>query len=982
MKYPYVRMSMTVGQKASVSLLVSTLLAAGFAALAYSGLFSVIETSFFDERVRRSVEISVDGLTESATAYHERNTERFAELLENDYVRRSFLPNQSAQDIFDRTKTFGLLAEETAGLQGVRFLDQDGKRIHFSTFSGDVIRSESIRVVYRNYGDEGDEPIDILSVPEGSAGSVSTLPTRRSFAYGFPFVDGFGVYRGSAIFYVAFSGLLERLVQDGRIPLGDDVVAVGTQGILIGAPVWGGQDLISRVAEIWSAGPNAEPVPVGASEASGSFILFSRRGDSGLVGQLVPASWFEMPESFRWLLLTTFFITVYLALFLILNLRQDRFAMLAGRIKRFQIELLEEYLERKGDMDIARWRGELEARRGETRDRIRKSAGRIAKKRSADVDALIDKSWDEIIAVMTARGERPGGLDLAKIEALLKEALSKGSFVIGSAAVHAPAARASRIVPVKPGPASIAGAAEAVEDVEDVEELGELEDAGEAGDVEDVEELGELEDAGEVEDAEEAEELGELEDAGEAGDVEEAEELGELEDAGEAGDVEDVEELGELEDAGEVEDVEDVEDVEELGELEDAGEAGDAEEAGELTEFEDAEDMEELVEPAGLTVAGPETGAVATELLEAEGVEELEEFEELEEVEEVGELDEIRMGAALATAPRAGAPDSTPVEKPKEAEELEELEELDELEEVAEFVGSDDDEPVEWGSLSAEALALATDDDDDYPIIPESLGLELVEETDLADIIGYLEAGIYQEEPDYQESITPEADSTGDDEIFTELVFASPLEDIAETVQELHESAQADEVDLEFGSPGEIMEDLLEEVEFDLFLSTLDLSALEGYSDEDGFLELDDASFKAEIPSPIPEPEYSEETASDEISMLTDEQRERMEELQVVTLDDSEILDVEPLEGSGYRQIISAFSHRSPDWSSGRLEELPAVSESEPSDAVPLEDEASSDMIVLVDGIYTVNRSGFQGTPAEDQTLKALADSVLQHRGA
>ena len=919
---------MTVGQKASVSLLVSTLLAAGFAALAYSGLFSVIETSFFDERVRRSVEISVDGLTESATAYHERNTERFAELLENDYVRRSFLPNQSAQDIFDRTKTFGLLAEETAGLQGVRFLDQDGKRIHFSTFSGDVIRSESIRVVYRNYGDEGDEPIDILSVPEGSAGSVSTLPTRRSFAYGFPFVDGFGVYRGSAIFYVAFSGLLERLVQDGRIPLGDDVVAVGTQGILIGAPVWGGQDLISRVAEIWSAGPNAEPVPVGASEASGSFILFSRRGDSGLVGQLVPASWFEMPESFRWLLLTTFFITVYLALFLILNLRQDRFAMLAGRIKRFQIELLEEYLERKGDMDIARWRGELEARRGETRDRIRKSAGRIAKKRSADVDALIDKSWDEIIAVMTARGERPGGLDLAKIEALLKEALSKGSFVIGSAAVHAPAARASRIVPVKPGPASIAGAAEAVEDVEDVEELGELEDAGEAGDVEDVEEL------------------------------------------------------GELEDAGEVEDVEDVEDVEELGELEDAGEAGDAEEAGELTEFEDAEDMEELVEPAGLTVAGPETGAVATELLEAEGVEELEEFEELEEVEEVGELDEIRMGAALATAPRAGAPDSTPVEKPKEAEELEELEELDELEEVAEFVGSDDDEPVEWGSLSAEALALATDDDDDYPIIPESLGLELVEETDLADIIGYLEAGIYQEEPDYQESITPEADSTGDDEIFTELVFASPLEDIAETVQELHESAQADEVDLEFGSPGEIMEDLLEEVEFDLFLSTLDLSALEGYSDEDGFLELDDASFKAEIPSPIPEPEYSEETASDEISMLTDEQRERMEELQVVTLDDSEILDVEPLEGSGYRQIISAFSHRSPDWSSGRLEELPAVSESEPSDAVPLEDEASSDMIVLVDGIYTVNRSGFQGTPAEDQTLKALADSVLQHRGA
>ena len=49
-------------------------------------------------------------------------------------------------------------------------------------------------------------------------------------------------------------------------------------------------------------------------------------------------------------------------------------------------------LDRKGDLDIDRWRGELEARRGETKERIRKSAGRLAKQRAADVDALIDKS--------------------------------------------------------------------------------------------------------------------------------------------------------------------------------------------------------------------------------------------------------------------------------------------------------------------------------------------------------------------------------------------------------------------------------------------------------------------------------------------------------------------------------------------------------------------------------------------------------------
>ncbi|HPG87386.1 MAG TPA: hypothetical protein PLQ29_11885, partial [Spirochaetales bacterium] len=99
---------MTVGQKASVSLLVSTVLAAGFAALAYSGLFSVIETRFFDERVRRSVDASVDGLLESTDAYHESNAARFEALLGNDFVKRSFLTNQSAQDAFDRTRAFGL----------------------------------------------------------------------------------------------------------------------------------------------------------------------------------------------------------------------------------------------------------------------------------------------------------------------------------------------------------------------------------------------------------------------------------------------------------------------------------------------------------------------------------------------------------------------------------------------------------------------------------------------------------------------------------------------------------------------------------------------------------------------------------------------------------------------------------------------------------------------------------------------------------
>ncbi len=565
------RILMTVGQKAAVSLLVSTLLAAGFAAIAWSGLFSVIETRFFDQRVKRSVDISMDGLSASVEAYHETSIARFQALLEKDYVRRSFLPNQSAEDVFERTKSFGLLTEETAGLLGVRFIDQDGKRIHYSTFPADTLRSDSLKVVYRNYGEDDDGSFTALSVAEGSGGTVATLPAKRSFAYRFPFIDGFGVYRGSAIFYLSFSGLLERLVQDQRLSLGDDLVAVGYDGILVGVPAWAGDEFIARVGDIWVSGPNAEPVTVGATESSGSYVLFSKRGSFGLLGRLVPSTWFEMPEALRWLMLAAFFITIYLSLFLVLNLRQDRLSVLAARIKRFQIELLEEYLDRKGDMDIDRWKVELEARRGEAKTRIRKSAGGLARKRPADVDALIDKSWDEIIAVMTSRGERPGGTDFVRFEALLKEALSKGSFIIGSSqASHAGTALPSDNVAsitmqksVKPASVEAVAATKDIEEPEAVEELEELE----AEAVEELEELEETEvealevqEAPEPEAVEEFEELEELEaEAEEEEKLEETEvEALEVQEAPEPEAVEEFEELEELE-AEAVEELEEAE---------------------------------------------------------------------------------------------------------------------------------------------------------------------------------------------------------------------------------------------------------------------------------------------------------------------------------------------------------------------------------------------------------------------------------------
>ena len=272
---------MTIGQKASISTLISVILFAGFAVLAYSGLFETVQTRFYNPRVASGVNKTLENLARESETYHSVLSGRFKSILALDFVRRSVLPNQSSEDIFNRSSAFGRLAQETPGLLGVRLVDVDGRRIHFSTYEGDVLRREEFRQVYRNYGD-GDVPLEVLGVPDGDPGAVRILEAANSFVYVFPFRDSFDAYRGTALFQVARSGLQEYLVKVGALPVGEDFLLLDGRGLLFGAPRQGRPELVGRVVELWSGRLDSEPIPVGSMESSEELVLFSRRGETGL----------------------------------------------------------------------------------------------------------------------------------------------------------------------------------------------------------------------------------------------------------------------------------------------------------------------------------------------------------------------------------------------------------------------------------------------------------------------------------------------------------------------------------------------------------------------------------------------------------------------------------------------------------------------------------------------------------------------------
>ena len=489
---------MTVGQKASASLLIAVLLFAAFAVAAFSGLFDLFESSFRNPSIVRGIEASLAKVADAEAAFNASNLARFGAVLEQDSVRRSFLPNLSSQDAFDRANLFGKLQEETAGLSGVRLIDANGKRLHFSTIPGDILSKSQLETVFRNYGAAGDPPYESISAPEGSKGLVRIDPDAGGFVYSLPFSDSYGIYRGSAVFQVSLEALASLLARNGLVPIGENAVPADAGGLLFRVPEVYRSTLPQRAAGLWASGLGDKPITIATSvgnaangaatvAAGESYVLFSRIVEgAGRVGYIVPASDFALPTAMKWILLASFFVTAYLLAFLLFNIRQDRMTVLSDRIKRFQINLLEEYVENKSDLDFGRWQRELEARRPEVRKAIRSGIGALRKNRQADVDELIDKSWDEILAVLGGRaggdistGER-GAIGLKEIERLLGEALKSGTFVLPASTQVGPSTKGAEQKKTSKGPIpeqspTPPAPVEAEEQVEELEELEELE---------------------------------------------------------------------------------------------------------------------------------------------------------------------------------------------------------------------------------------------------------------------------------------------------------------------------------------------------------------------------------------------------------------------------------------------------------------------------------------------------------------------------
>lgn len=495
-----------------MSLFITSLLFAAFAALSYTVFFDFVENRFYNPATERTLRQEITRDTQSAEDFFTDMEGRFSSTLEEEAVRRSFLPNQHVLDILERERLYGLLLEDCGGLQWVRFVDAGGRRIHYSTLPSDMLRRDEFSAAYRNYDAlSAGFSFRELAVRELDPPRFILDPAKDRIIFSAPFYDFQEVYRGTALFSFSVEALREHLAASGRINIGEEVfLAADPPGLVIALPHAGRDVLLSLIASLWnredgviSAGTKGKQTgstgafTVFELEDSGkSLVLNSSQTFQGIyIGRLVDESLLTFSSPMKALLLLAFFCTVYLTIFFFFNLRQDPLTIIRSRLQNLRSALLDEYESRR-EGDWNSWSRELDRRREDIRSEIMRDIpmGNNARYKA---DLLINRFWDELVAVTRSRSGAPIR-DAAVIdEGRLRETMKKILLSMGIGGNQASASSSALS-----GEAEILEVLESVEDTEEVEEL----EGVETMDGEDIGELEELEEEEKVEELEALEE--------------------------------------------------------------------------------------------------------------------------------------------------------------------------------------------------------------------------------------------------------------------------------------------------------------------------------------------------------------------------------------------------------------------------------------------------------------------------------------------
>ena len=221
--------------------------------------FSLIDSQYYQPSVVSSINSNLEKVVSDFEEWQGVLRQSFKSFSDESVVKRCMSQNQTDGDIALREKMSAELMLSLPSMQGIRVVEKETKRIHFSTFSTDVISKSNTTISYAKYGKNTlDIPYNVIEVASSNnKPCVDVL--NNAFIFVQPFYDDYNVERGKIFFYVSAKSFARKLINEKRISLTEEVNLLTDDnlnfiGILLGLPYQDSSLLKEEVLKEWKMG--------------------------------------------------------------------------------------------------------------------------------------------------------------------------------------------------------------------------------------------------------------------------------------------------------------------------------------------------------------------------------------------------------------------------------------------------------------------------------------------------------------------------------------------------------------------------------------------------------------------------------------------------------------------------------------------------------------------------------------------------------
>lgn len=296
---------MSGARRVLITLIISSLTCAVFAAVAHFGLLSVIEDKFYKPMVYSRLEERNDLLSETVGKYIDTQDALFTLFAANPEIRVIAQKEQDEMLVKSRANLASDLLTETPGLEGLRIISKNGKTIYYSTFPQDfAARKDDEPASYRNYP-KNDIPFEDIAASEEDKSRILHDSENNRLIFSYPFYDNEMAFVGTVAFYVDAPSMLRYFIPTDRLSAQSGIYLWGTQkedihGFVFSVPE--GLETVCKNAAVSSWNSSQKIYAFEDPESIGNrakYLLVSAENKSGFVSTVFKEDILYMPERIR-----------------------------------------------------------------------------------------------------------------------------------------------------------------------------------------------------------------------------------------------------------------------------------------------------------------------------------------------------------------------------------------------------------------------------------------------------------------------------------------------------------------------------------------------------------------------------------------------------------------------------------------------------------------------------------------------------------